>query len=112
MTGSRSDLHHCRRLQVAALTAVVMMMVAACSSGSSSGSRPTATGAGTTVQTGSVSDSAGKEWPIYGHDLSNTRTNVAESKVTPASVTKLTKSWEIEDLVGVTGTPTVSNGVA
>lgn len=49
---------------------------------------------------------------MYGHDYSQTRTNVSETKITRANVTKLAKTWEIPDLVGVTGTPTVVDGIA
>ena len=49
---------------------------------------------------------------MYGHDFANTRTNTSETKVNVDTVAELSKSWEIDGLVGVTGTPTVSDGVA
>lgn len=51
-------------------------------------------------------------WPVYGHDLANTRTNHDETAVTKASVSKLEPAWSIDSLVGVTGTPAVVDGVA
>lgn len=54
----------------------------------------------------------GDQWPVYGHDFAQSRTNVDEGRITAASVTKLATAWEIADLVGVTGTPTVLDGVA
>lgn len=66
----------------------------------------------TTIAKGSTADSKGAQWPMYGHDYSQTRTNVAERAITRSNVARLTKTWEITDLVGVTGTPTVVDGVA
>ena len=74
------------------------MLVAACGSSGGGG--------------GSTADSVGEQWPVYGHDASNTRTNTSETEIDATSVSELTKSWEIDELVGVTGTPTVSDGVA
>lgn len=67
---------------------------------------------GTTSATGSHADSSGAQWPMYGHDHSQTRTNVAETGITRDNVAQLTTTWEIADLVGVTGTPTVVDGIA
>lgn len=67
---------------------------------------------GTTTPSGSTADSAGTQWPMYGHDHAQTRTNVAETRITRGTVAGLTTVWEIPDLVGVTGTPTVVDGVA
>jgi polyvinyl alcohol dehydrogenase (cytochrome) len=66
----------------------------------------------TTIAKGSSADSSATGWAVYGHDLANTRRNVDETAITAATVEKLKKSWSIDGLVGVTGTPTVSNGVA
>jgi polyvinyl alcohol dehydrogenase (cytochrome) len=57
-------------------------------------------------------DSSGTDWVVYGHDLSNTRLNPSETQINPASVGSLTERWEKDGLVGVTGTPVVSGGVA
>jgi hypothetical protein len=76
------------------------MLVGACSS-SGGADR---TGSTTVRSKGSTADSGGKEWPAYGHDLSNTRTNVSETKINATTASKLTKSWENDGLVGVSGT--------
>lgn len=49
---------------------------------------------------------------MYGYDFAQTRTNVAETRITRDSVARLATVWEIPDLVGVTGTPTVVEGIA
>lgn len=69
-------------------------------------------GSSTTGPKGSGADSTGSQWPVYGHDNSQTRTNVAETKITRATVSKLAKVWEIPELIGVTGTPVVVEGIA
>jgi len=56
----------------------------------------------------SVADPHRKDWPVYGHDLSNTRLAARERRITRRSVARLTVSWEKDGLVGVSGTPTVS----
>ncbi len=61
---------------------------------------------------GSIADSRRKDWPVYGHDLSNTRLAAREKRITPRSVARLTPSWTKDGLVGVSGTPTVSGHVA
>ena len=48
---------------------------------------------------------------MYGHDPSQSRTNIAETTITRETVARLGRTWEIPDLVGVTGTPTVVDGV-
>ena len=83
------------------------MLVGACSS-SGGADR---TGSTTVRSKGSTADSGGKEWPTYGHDLSNTRTNVSETRVNATTAPKLTKSWENDGLVGVSGTPAIAAGV-
>lgn len=61
---------------------------------------------------GSSPESAGSQWPMYGHDFAQTRTNVTETGITRDNVDRLAKVWEIPDVIGVTGTPTVIDGVA
>jgi polyvinyl alcohol dehydrogenase (cytochrome) len=46
------------------------------------------------------------------HDPSNTRANVSGTAITAANVSSLAKSWELDGLVGVSGTPAVVGGVA
>lgn len=96
--------------------AALGVALAGCSSTTTSstpnGSAGTAGAAGTTAPKGSFADSSGTQWAVYGHDLSQTRTNIAETKINAGSVANLKKTWDIPDLVGVTGTPTVVDGVA
>jgi polyvinyl alcohol dehydrogenase (cytochrome) len=49
---------------------------------------------------------------VYGHDLSNTRLNARERRINRRTVARLTQKWSKNGLVGVSGTPTVSGGVA
>jgi polyvinyl alcohol dehydrogenase (cytochrome) len=55
---------------------------------------------------------SGDGWTRYGHDDANSRDNPRETRVRPSTVGRLTKDWSIDGIVGVTGTPTVANGVA
>jgi polyvinyl alcohol dehydrogenase (cytochrome) len=99
------------RARVVLTTVVGMALLAgACSSGGGSSARSTIVP--TTLARGSSADSSAAGWTVYGHDLANTRRNVDETRITAASVGRLKKSWSIDGLVGVTGTPTVSDGVA
>ena len=66
----------------------------------------------TSEPTGSIVDPSGSEWPVYGHDDSNTRTNTGESALDAATVGELALDWRLDDLVGVTGTPTLVDGIA
>ena len=52
------------------------------------------------------------DWPVYAHDLSNTRFNATERKVTAGSVHGLTMSWSKAGITGVSGTPAVVDGTA
>jgi polyvinyl alcohol dehydrogenase (cytochrome) len=54
----------------------------------------------------------GKSWTVYGHDLANTRLNKREKKINRRTVSHLAEQWRIDGLVGVAGTPVVSNGNA
>ena len=92
----------------AAMALLCTVVAGACSSNGE-----TRESAATTVLRGSKADSGrGTTWPVYGHDLSNTRLNPNETQITATTVTKLTKSWSKDGLVGVTGTPTVAGGIA
>jgi polyvinyl alcohol dehydrogenase (cytochrome) len=51
-------------------------------------------------------------WTDYRNGPANTGANTADSEIDPASVGALTPHWEKDKLVGVTGTPVVSAGVA
>src|SRR5437868_1806310 len=85
------------------------MLVGACSS---NGGADRAHSTTTVGSKGSAAVSAGKEWAAYGHDLSNTRTNASETKINVITVSRLTKSWENDGLVGVSGTPAIASGIA
>ena len=52
------------------------------------------------------------DWATYGHDLANTRRNTGERSITASTVKQLRRTWSIDGLVGVTGTPAVVDGVA
>ena len=100
--------HVSRRMRAAA---AVCSVIAACSSLSAiatASASPNSSGHGESRATGSRD----RDWPFYGHDLSNTRFNARERKINRTTVAGLTKSWSIDGLVGVTGTPTVSRRVA
>lgn len=105
-----------RRELLAAVPAVALgVALGGCSdsSGTDAGDGTTSSGTvSTTAPKGSSADSEGSQWPVYGHDHSQTRANLAESRITRSSVARLAKAWELPDLVGVTGTPTVVDGVA
>jgi polyvinyl alcohol dehydrogenase (cytochrome) len=93
---------------------VAALLVAACTGGdpvdkTALGSSPAGS---SSAAAGSHADSPGAEWSVYGHDPSNTRTNASGTTITAANVATLTKSWEKDGLVGVSGTPAVVAGVA
>lgn len=95
------------------------VLVPACSSGGGNddarpaGTTPGSAAPGTTAPPkGSFADSGtAKEWPMYGHDLANTRLNPAETKINVGNVAKLTKNWSTTGVTGVTGTPAVADGI-
>jgi polyvinyl alcohol dehydrogenase (cytochrome) len=71
--------------------------------------------AGTPRAVGARASIAGahrQDWTVYGHDLSNTRLNPRERRINRRTVARLTQRWSRDGLVGVSGTPTVSGGVA
>jgi len=63
--------------------------------------------AGGSLPTCSVPD----QWPFPNHDTQNSRTNPAETQISPDNVDSLTPRWHIDGLSGVTGTPVVVDGV-
>lgn len=97
-----------RAFLIAAPATALTVAIAGCSSGGSA-SKPAAST--TTLAKGSTAESTGSQWPFYGHDLAQTRTNVAEKTITPANVAKLKRTWHVDDLVGVTGTPAAVDDV-
>jgi polyvinyl alcohol dehydrogenase (cytochrome) len=63
--------------------------------------------AGGSLPTCSVPD----EWPVPNHDKQNSRTNPAETHISPDNVARLAPRWHIDGLSAVTGTPVVVDGV-
>ena len=60
-------------------------------------------------------EAPGGEWPTYGHDLSNTRTQPAERLISPANAARLAPAWAFDIAReggegDVAGTPVVSSG--
>ncbi|MDD9369325.1 MAG: PQQ-binding-like beta-propeller repeat protein [Acidimicrobiales bacterium] len=56
-------------------------------------------------------DEAAAEWVRHGHDLANTRAVPDETALDPTTVAELAPAWEVDDILGVTGTPAVVDGV-
>src|ERR1700752_2653742 len=57
----------------------------------------------------------GGQWPMYGHDVANTRTQPEPSGLTPSAVAKLTPVWAFStastgDDTGFNSTPVVDDG--
>jgi polyvinyl alcohol dehydrogenase (cytochrome) len=93
---------------------IVALLLCACSGGTPVDAPRASSGAasGSVAATGSSADSAGAEWTQYGHDPSNTRTNPTGTMITAANVSTLAKSWEVDGLVGVSGTPAIAGDTA
>ena len=53
---------------------------------------------------------ASDDWPFFNHDHQNSRTNAAETKISPRNVGRLTARWRVDGLSGVTSTPVVAGG--
>jgi polyvinyl alcohol dehydrogenase (cytochrome) len=78
------------------LVAIACLGIAACGPAASSAS------------TNSVS----KTWPTYGYDTRNTRTNLEPGDISGDNVGTLHSVWHKDGIVGVVGTPTISDGTA
>ncbi|HEX5947182.1 MAG TPA: PQQ-binding-like beta-propeller repeat protein [Acidimicrobiales bacterium] len=50
-------------------------------------------------------------WVRFGHDLANTRAVADETTLDTATVTDLAPAWEVDGILGVSGTPAVADGV-
>ena len=103
------------RLAGPVLVAVMLVAIGACSSTTDDSSRASTKRpiASTTIPKGSTASSGtATDWPSYGHDLANTRQNPKDKTINAATVSTLKKSWAKPGLVGVSGTPVVSRGVA
>lgn len=89
------------------------VLLTSCSTGTASrkgGSPTTSITPALSTTTTTVSHGT-PQWLSYGHDLSNTRTNTAETAITPASVSRLQRRWSKSISAGVAGTPVVSDGI-
>jgi len=85
---------------------VALVMACAVAGCGSSGTRASSGASGSTAP------SKGGDWPVYGHDLWNTRRNDAEHQVNRSTVERLQQTWSIDQLLAVTGTPAVAKGIA
>src|SRR3982074_860528 len=71
--------------------------------------------AATKVAKPCTTPAAGGEWPSYGHDVANTRTQPEEQGLGPTAVPGLTPAWVFStsstgDGTGFNTTPVVNNG--
>jgi polyvinyl alcohol dehydrogenase (cytochrome) len=87
--------------------AVGLTLTTSCSSDKKSTPLPTTT----TVAGAVATESSAEDWTAYGHDLANSRVNPHETQITRATVKNLDVAWSKKGLTGVTGTPTVADGV-
>jgi outer membrane protein assembly factor BamB len=51
------------------------------------------------------------DWPMYGHDIGQSRSNSSEISITTANVASLKQLWAFKTAAPVSATPTVVNGV-
>jgi polyvinyl alcohol dehydrogenase (cytochrome) len=73
-----------------------------------------ASGAGASAPC-TTAPSGGGQWPMYGHDLANTRAQPEESGLSPSAVSALAPAWSFStastgDGTGFNSTPVVANG--
>jgi polyvinyl alcohol dehydrogenase (cytochrome) len=87
--------------------AICALLAAACSGGGSGAGGKTAT-----ARAALPADLGATNWASYGHDLWNTRLNPNEKTINVGSAGSLGEVWSKQDLIGVTGTPVVADGVA
>ena len=88
---------------------IVLVTLAACAPDGEDTSSPSTDPAG---DRGSTVEAEVEEWPQSGRDLANSRSNPDETAITAGSVPRLTEIWSLDEVVGVTATPTVVDGVA
>lgn len=99
---------HSRTFTTALAGLLVLAAPAACSGDDDAGPAPT-----TAVETSEVSVETGdRGWAQFGHDLANSRLSPDESRIGPDTVADLVEVWAVDDLVGVTSSPTLADGVA
>jgi polyvinyl alcohol dehydrogenase (cytochrome) len=51
------------------------------------------------------------DWPMYGHDITQSRSNPGETTITTTNVASLKQLWAFKTAAPVSSTPTVVNGV-
>src|SRR5690348_5044813 len=51
------------------------------------------------------------DWPMYGHDITQSRSNAGETSITTSNVGSLKQKWAFSTTAPVSATPTVVNGV-
>ncbi|MBS1846894.1 MAG: PQQ-binding-like beta-propeller repeat protein, partial [Actinobacteria bacterium] len=91
-------------------------VAAACSSGStksttSAAPSSTAPSAAAAVTQDCTKPDAASNWLVYMRDDANSATNPCNTAITAKNVSTLAVDWHIDDLIGVTGVPTVDKGV-
>src|SRR5260221_1994789 len=57
------------------------------------------------------STSIAADWPMYGHDIGQSRSNPGEITITTAKIASLKQLWVFKTAAPVSATPTVVNGV-
>ena len=105
-------------LAVAVLVAVVSGVGACADDDDTDGSGLSGAGAGGAGTEGEAGDGdarpdAGDDaaWVRFGRDLANTRAGADETTLAPATVTDLAPAWEVDGILGVSGTPAVADGM-
>ena len=105
-------------LAVAALVAVVSGVGACADDDDTDGSGLSGAGAGGAGNEAEAGDGdtrpdAGDDaaWVRFGHDLANTRAVAGETTLDTGTVSDLAPAWEVDGILGVSGTPAVADGM-
>ena len=105
-------------LAVAVLVAVVSGVGACADDDETDGSGLSGAGAGgagdeAEARDGDARPDAGDDaaWVRFGRDLANTRAVADETTLDTATVTDLAPAWEVDGILGVSGTPAVADGM-
>lgn len=105
-------VHTWRRVVAIALVAAVLTVAAGgCSEGDGPGSSARPDGSDTSGDASEGAGGEGGEWPTFGYDLANTRANPDEAIITAETAGSLEEVWHLEDLGGVSSTPSVVDGI-
>lgn len=97
--GASSGVSTTARTRGAATLAVLALLVAASCGDDGDG------------EASDVTDAAPGTWPTLGLDLTNSRAALDESIIGPDNVADLAPAWELEDVMGYSGTPIIDDGV-